>query len=203
MRLVADLHVHSRYSRATSREADLEGYFRWARLKGINVVGTGDFTHPRWMEEIAEKLAEKDGLFALKEPPRDFPLEDAQPADAPVRFILTVEISSIYKKRGETRKVHSLVVCGPSRKPGSSPRGWRPSATSPLTEDPSSGWTPRTCCPSSWKLLRKGFSSRPISGRPGFPSLVPSRDSIPSRNASRISPPTSSRWRPASPPILP
>ncbi len=110
MRLVADLHVHSRYSRATSREADLEGYFRWARLKGINVVGTGDFTHPRWMEEIAEKLAEKDGLFALKEPPRDFPLEDAQPADAPVRFILTVEISSIYKKRGETRKVHSLVV---------------------------------------------------------------------------------------------
>lgn len=109
MRLVADLHVHSRYSRATSSEADLEGYFRWARLKGINVVGTGDFTHPRWMQEISEKLIESDGLFALKEPPRHFPLEDVQPADAPVRFLLTVEISSIYKKRGETRKVHSLL----------------------------------------------------------------------------------------------
>ncbi len=109
MRLVADLHVHSRFSRATSREADLEGYFRWARLKGINVVGTGDFTHPQWLQEISEKLIEKDGLFVLKEPPRDFPLEDAEPADAPVRFLLTVEISSIYKKRGETRKVHSIL----------------------------------------------------------------------------------------------
>ncbi len=109
MRFVADLHVHSRYSRATSRDADLEGYYRWARLKGINVVGTGDFTHPRWMEELGEKLVEKDGLFELREPPRDFPLENAQPADAPVRFLLTVEISSIYKKRGATRKVHSLI----------------------------------------------------------------------------------------------
>ncbi|HUI71264.1 MAG TPA: DNA helicase UvrD, partial [Spirochaetia bacterium] len=80
MRIVADLHVHSRYSRATSREADLEGYYRWARLKGINLVGTGDFTHPRWMEELAEKLVEKDGLFVLREPPRDFPVEGAEPA---------------------------------------------------------------------------------------------------------------------------
>jgi uncharacterized protein (TIGR00375 family) len=108
MRLVADLHVHSRYSRATSREADLEGYYRWARLKGINVVGTGDFTHPRWMTELEQKLVEKDGLFLLREPPRDFPLE-VVPSDSPVRFLLTVEISSIYKKRGATRKVHSLL----------------------------------------------------------------------------------------------
>jgi len=108
MRLVADLHVHSRYSRATSAEADLEGYYRWARLKGINVVGTGDFTHPAWMAELEEKLVEKDGLYALKEPPSDFPLE-CSPADSPVRFMLTVEISSIYKKLGTTRKVHSLL----------------------------------------------------------------------------------------------
>jgi uncharacterized protein (TIGR00375 family) len=109
MRVVADLHVHSRYSRATSRDADLEGYYRWARLKGINVVGTGDFTHPRWMEELAKKLVEKDSLFELRDPPRDFPLENAEPTEAPVRFLLTVEISSIYKKRGATRKVHTLL----------------------------------------------------------------------------------------------
>ncbi|HVO38655.1 MAG TPA: endonuclease Q family protein, partial [Spirochaetia bacterium] len=109
MRLVADLHVHSRYSRATSREADLEGYYRWARLKGINVVGTGDFTHPRWIAELSEKLVERDGLFELKEPPRLPALPGAEPADIPVRFILTVEISSIYKKRGETRKVHTII----------------------------------------------------------------------------------------------
>ncbi len=109
MRLVADLHVHSRYSRATSKDADLEGYFRWARLKGINVVGTGDFTHPRWLAELAEKLVEKDGLYALKAEPSDFPVEGAQPAEGPVRFLLTVEISSIYKKRGQTRKVHTLL----------------------------------------------------------------------------------------------
>ncbi len=109
MRLVADLHVHSRYSRATSRDADLDGYYRWARLKGINLVGTGDFTHPRWMAELSERLVEKDGLFELKEPPGDFPLEDARPAESPVRFVLTVEISSIYRKHGETRKVHTLI----------------------------------------------------------------------------------------------
>ncbi len=109
MRFVADLHVHSRYSRATSREADLEGYYRWARLKGVNVIGTGDFTHPRWLAELSEKLVEKDGLFELKEPPRLPALEGVEPADIPVRFILTVEISSIYKKHGETRKVHTVL----------------------------------------------------------------------------------------------
>ena len=109
MRFAADLHVHSRYSRATSRDADLEGYFRWARVKGIRVVGTGDFTHPRWLSEIAAQTVEKDGLLAMKEPPRGSPLEGAEPADLPVRFLLTAEISSIYKKRGQTRKVHSLL----------------------------------------------------------------------------------------------
>jgi DNA helicase-2/ATP-dependent DNA helicase PcrA len=62
MRFAADLHLHSRYSRATSREADLEGYHRWARVKGIRVVGTGDFTHPGWMAELTDSLVEKDGL---------------------------------------------------------------------------------------------------------------------------------------------
>ena len=110
MRLVADLHVHSRYSRATSREADLAGYHRWARVKGIDLVGTGDFTHPRWAAEISSSLAEKDGLFVLRDPPREPALEGASPADRQVRFVLTSEISSIYKKNGLVRKVHSLLI---------------------------------------------------------------------------------------------
>jgi DNA helicase II / ATP-dependent DNA helicase PcrA len=109
MRLVADLHVHSRYSRATSREADLAGYHRWARVKGIDIVGTGDFTHPRWFEELSGSLREQDGLYVLKDPPRDSPREGCTPADRTVRFILTTEISSIYKKQGAVRKVHSLI----------------------------------------------------------------------------------------------
>ena len=109
MRLVADLHVHSRYSRATSREADLDGYHRWARVKGIDIVGTGDFTHPRWLAELSSRLIEKDGLFVLRDAPRESPLEGAAPAARDVRFLLTTEISSIYKKHGRVRKVHSLI----------------------------------------------------------------------------------------------
>ncbi len=109
MRFAADLHVHSRYSRATSGAADLAGYHRWAQVKGIHLVGTGDFTHPRWLAELASELVESDGLFVLKNPPADSPLEGASPASIPVRFMLTTEISSIYKKRGQTRKVHSLI----------------------------------------------------------------------------------------------
>ena len=109
MRFAADLHVHSRYSRATSGEADLAGYHRWAQVKGIRLVGTGDFTHPRWLAELASELVESDGLFALKNPPAGSPLAGASPAGVPVRFLLTAEISSIYKKRGQTRKVHSLI----------------------------------------------------------------------------------------------
>ena len=110
MRFVADLHVHSRYSRATSREADLAGYHRWARVKGIRVVGTGDFTHPAWMQELTDSLVEKDGLYELKEPPRGSAIEGVEPADTPVSFIPTTEISSIYRKHGRVRKVHSLIV---------------------------------------------------------------------------------------------
>jgi DNA helicase-2/ATP-dependent DNA helicase PcrA len=99
MRFAADLHVHSRYSRATSGEADLAGYHQWAQVKGIRLVGTGDFTHPGWLAELAAGLVEADGLFALKNPPAGSPLEGASPASVPVRFMLTTEISSIYKKR--------------------------------------------------------------------------------------------------------
>ena len=110
MRLVADLHVHSRYSRATSREADLDGFHRWAQVKGISIIGTGDFTHPQWFAELSSRLVEKDGLYVLKDPPTAGALDGVSPAALPLRFMLTSEISSIYKKHGAVRKVHSLVV---------------------------------------------------------------------------------------------
>jgi DNA helicase II / ATP-dependent DNA helicase PcrA len=110
MRFFADFHIHSRYSRATSRSADLEGYLRWARAKGISVVGTGDFTHPAWISEIERTLAEEDGLLSFRADPGGSALLEGAPADLPVRFILSTEISSIYKKKGSTRKVHSLLL---------------------------------------------------------------------------------------------
>lgn len=115
MMFYADLHVHSKYSRATSREADLEHFALWAARKGLSVVGTGDFTHPEWMKELEERLVPAEpGLFRLK--PEHEAAVDAQlsprlrAADlGPVRFILQVEISTIYKRDGRTRKVHHIV----------------------------------------------------------------------------------------------
>ncbi len=110
MRFIADLHLHSRFSRATSREADLPGYYRWAKVKGITLLGTGDFTHPGWFTEISELLVEDGGLLSFRQEPGGSALQTGCPAEAPVRFILSAEISSIYKKGGRTRKVHSLLL---------------------------------------------------------------------------------------------
>ena len=83
MSFAADLHVHSRWSRATSSEADLAGYSRWAQVKGIALVGTGDFTHPRWLADIARSSSSATGSTRLKRPAADSPLEGARPADLP------------------------------------------------------------------------------------------------------------------------
>ena len=107
----ADLHVHSKYSRATSRDADLEHLAIWARRKGITVVGTGDFTHPAWFEEIRDKLVPAEpGLFRLR-PEVEKEVERRLPPSChgPLRFLLEVEISTIYKKGDRTRKVHHLI----------------------------------------------------------------------------------------------
>ncbi|MBN1282741.1 MAG: hypothetical protein JXA24_03075 [Proteobacteria bacterium] len=102
MRFYADIHVHSKYSRATARNCDLENLALWAGRKGIAVVGTGDFTHPAWFGEIRRKLSgDGSGLFTLRGD------------DSGVRFILSVEISTIYKKGDAVRKVHH-VICVPS-----------------------------------------------------------------------------------------
>jgi PHP family Zn ribbon phosphoesterase len=72
MRFIADLHVHSRFSRATSRDMSLESVWKWAQLKGITVVGTGDFTHPNWYQEMKEKLEPiGNNLFKLKDNYKD------------------------------------------------------------------------------------------------------------------------------------
>ena len=111
MRFHADLHVHSKYSRATSRDLDLEHLAAWACRKGIGVVGTGDFTHPAWRAELADKLVPAEpGLFRLRD---DIATAVAQtlpaPCRSPVRFMLEVEISTIYKKGDRTRKIHHLI----------------------------------------------------------------------------------------------
>ena len=106
--LIADLHIHSKYSRATSRDCVPEYLDFWARRKGISLVGTGDFTHPAWRAELMEKLVPaEEGLYTLREDVRF--REDTAPEVQP-RFVATGEISTIYKKNGRTRKVHSLIL---------------------------------------------------------------------------------------------
>lgn len=106
---IADLHIHSRYSRATSKECDPEHLDLWARRKGIHIVGTGDFTHQAWRDELQEKLVPaEEGLYILKD---EFRIKDGIAPDGQnPRFVITGEISSIYKKNGKTRKVHNLIL---------------------------------------------------------------------------------------------
>ena len=109
MKMIGDLHIHSRFSMATSKEGTPENLDFWARKKGISLIGTGDFTHPVWREELKERLvSEGNGLYRLrdeyvKEESRKFPGEGT-------RFVVSGEISSIYKKNGKTRKVHNVIL---------------------------------------------------------------------------------------------
>jgi len=98
MEFVADLHLHSKYSRATSPRMDLENLAKWAKIKGIKVLGTGDFTHPLWFQNLKEKLEPvEEGLFKL------------EGSQNQTRFLLTSEISCIYSKKGRVRKIHILI----------------------------------------------------------------------------------------------
>src|SRR5512140_1333769 len=98
MKFYADLHIHSSYSRATSKELTLENLWAWGQRKGITVIGTGDCLHPQWLDDITQKLVPiEEGLYALKEDLK----KDAErlvPASckSEIRFVLSVEISSIY-----------------------------------------------------------------------------------------------------------
>ena len=102
----ADLHIHSKYSRATSKSCNLEELAQWAQKKGLSVISTGDFTHPAWFNEIKEKLVpDGNGAYRLKSDIEKKILRSG----TPVKFILSVEISTIYKKGDKTRKVHHVV----------------------------------------------------------------------------------------------
>ncbi len=110
MRFIGDFHIHSRYSRATSKDMNLENLDIWARIKGMQVLGTGDFTNPAWFKDLKTKLEPAEpGLYRLKRayhtPSAVFP--GTTPGET--RFILTVEISNIYSKNGRTRRIHNLV----------------------------------------------------------------------------------------------
>jgi len=109
---LADLHVHSRFSRATSRSLDLPHLAIWAAKKGIAVVGTGDITHPAWRQEAREQLLPAGGsLFRLlPEGEREVARRVPAACRRTVRFMLTAEISTIYKKGERTRKVHHLIL---------------------------------------------------------------------------------------------
>jgi uncharacterized protein (TIGR00375 family) len=94
MKFIADFHIHSKYSRATSKDMDVVHLVEWAKLKGIDLIGTGDFTHHLWLEELKSKLEpEGNGIFIHNG----------------VHFILTAEISSIYSKRGKTYRIHNII----------------------------------------------------------------------------------------------
>ncbi|OGI12189.1 DNA helicase UvrD [Candidatus Micrarchaeota archaeon RBG_16_36_9] len=95
MKLFADLHLHSHYSRATSNRMNIENLEKYAKVKGLNLLGTGDFTHPLWLDELKKSLTEDNGLFHFK--------------DKDVSFILQAEVSSIYND-GETRKIHNVIL---------------------------------------------------------------------------------------------
>ncbi|MFA5386604.1 MAG: endonuclease Q family protein [Candidatus Paceibacterota bacterium] len=106
-RFIADLHIHSKYSRATSKDMVLEELDRWADDKGIKVMATGDFTHPQWIEEIKNKLEPAEpGLFKLKE---NFKLKTIKGTSADTRFFLSTEVSGIYTKNGKVRRIHNLI----------------------------------------------------------------------------------------------
>jgi PHP family Zn ribbon phosphoesterase len=101
LRVIADLHIHGRFSRATSERMSIPEIARFSRIKGLNLVGTGDFTHPKWLKEIRETLtAEQDtGLFRL-----------SGNADSPVRFMLTTEVCTIFNFKGDSKKVHHVIL---------------------------------------------------------------------------------------------
>ena len=104
-RYLCDLHVHSKYARATSKQSDLEHLAEWATYKGLDIIGTGDFTHPAWFRELEQNLEETEpGLFQLKQRVN---------LSRPVRFMLTTELACIYSQGGKVRRLH-LCVFAPS-----------------------------------------------------------------------------------------
>jgi uncharacterized protein (TIGR00375 family) len=95
MQIISDLHLHSKYSRATSKDLDIKNLEKWSRVKGLNLLGTGDFTHPKWVEELKSNLVEDDtGILKTK---------------TGMNFVLQTEVSLVYTDNGKGRRVHNLI----------------------------------------------------------------------------------------------
>ena len=147
MQFVIDVHLHSRFARATSRELNPSNLHKWSALKGVDVVGTGDYTHPEWFAELSEQLEPaEEGLYQL-ESGRRATVEQELPERCrrAVRFMLSVEISTIYKKGDKTRKIHHVVILpSPRIRRLDSTAVSVPLATCSPTAGPSWGWTAAT-----------------------------------------------------------
>ena len=197
MRFVADLHLHSRFARATSRALNPENLYKWGALKGLTVVGTGDFTHPGWIAELKEHLAPAEaGLYRLKDEFRTPVEADLYPScRGEVRFLLSTEISVIYKKDGSTRKVHHMVLMPDFD--AVERLNARLSEIGNLASDGGRfwGWTAGTWWRSAWRRVRMCSLSRRTSGRPTLRFLGSIRGSTAWRPALRICCPIFSRWR--------
>lgn len=111
MKFIADLHIHSRFSRACSTQLNPQSLYKWCQLKGINVIATGDFTHPEWFKELKENLVEAEVGFLKLKPEIALRIDAEIPPKCrgDARFVLESEISCIYKKNNRVRKVHHLV----------------------------------------------------------------------------------------------
>ncbi len=99
IRIIADLHIHGRYSRATSEQMSIPEIAKYAKIKGLNLVGTGDFTHPVWLKEIRETLIPEPDTGLLK-----------QIVDSPVRFMLQTEVCTIFDYEGGSKKIHHVIL---------------------------------------------------------------------------------------------
>ena len=100
MRVIADLHIHGRFSRATSEQMSIPEIGKFAKIKGLNLVGTGDFTHPDWLKEIKQNLT----------PEQDSMLFKLTGVDSPIRFMLTTEVCTIFNHKGESKKIHHVIL---------------------------------------------------------------------------------------------
>jgi len=101
LKVIADLHIHGRYSRATSERMCVEEIARFARVKGLNLVGTGDFTHPKWLKELQETLVSETGTGLYK---------IARNPESPVRFMITAEVNTVFSFDNEAKKIHHVVL---------------------------------------------------------------------------------------------
>ena len=207
MSVIADLHIHSRFSRATSKQLTPRHLAAWAQCKGIHILGTGDFTHPQWRTELREQLIfdEESGFYKLNVPHEtlDFMQDAPLPKAIEPLFCLQTEISSIYKRGGNHAKSTILSSYLLWRMQTSSRSDWHTSATSPPTAAPSLASTPTIYWRLYWKHLPMRFWCPPTSGPPGSPSLVQNQALTILKSVSAICPRISLRWKQGFPQTLP